>query len=84
MGDYDFRDEVNVEVLGHLFEKSVAELEKLRAGGLFALLGEGPAETAPAAMQKSAERKRFGTYYTPRVHRVDRPGDRRAGRPRAF
>jgi hypothetical protein len=66
VGDYDFRDEINVEVLGHLFEKSVAELEKLRAGGLFALRAEGSRETAAVAMQKSAERKRFGTYYTPR------------------
>ena len=96
VGDYDFRDEVNVEVLGHLFEKSVAEIEKLRSGGLYGLvgdasqpvsplpLGEGQGvraerspedsphpsplprgEGTPSAMQKSAERKRFGTYYTP-------------------
>jgi len=59
---YDFRDEVNVDVLGHLFEKSVAELEKIRLGGLFALESNG----APApAMRKSAQRKRFGIYYTP-------------------
>ena len=31
---YDFRDEVNVEVLGHLFEKSVAEMERLRPSEL--------------------------------------------------
>jgi N-6 DNA Methylase len=36
-GDYDFSEEVNVEVLGHLFERSITELEKLRVGGLFAL-----------------------------------------------
>ena len=36
-GNYDFSEEVNVEVLGHLFERSVTELEKLRVGGLFAL-----------------------------------------------
>jgi hypothetical protein len=59
---YDFRDEVNVDVLGHLFEKSVAELEKIRVGGLFALEANG----APApSMRKSAQRKRFGIYYTP-------------------
>ncbi len=34
---YDFSEEVNVEVLGHLFERSITELEKLRVGGLFAL-----------------------------------------------
>ena len=65
IGRYDFRDEVNVDVLGHLFEKSVTELEKLRSGGLFAYIeGNGRAKPGPA-MPKSAERKRFGIYYTP-------------------
>ena len=59
---YDFRDEVNVDVLGHIFENSVAEIEKLRLVGLFGLAG---GETAAPAMPKSAQRKRFGTYYTP-------------------
>ena len=36
-GAYDFSEEVNVDVLGHLFERSITELEKLRVGGLFAL-----------------------------------------------
>ncbi|HUU95180.1 MAG TPA: DNA methyltransferase [Phycisphaerae bacterium] len=63
VGRYDFRDEVNVDVLGHLFEKSITELEKLRVGGLF---GNGNGETAPVpTMPKSAQRKRFGIYYTP-------------------
>jgi len=62
VGSYDFRDEVNVDVLGHLFEKSVAELEKIRVGGPFALKPNGP---AARGMRKSAERKRFGIYYTP-------------------
>lgn len=62
VGTYDFRDEVNVEVLGHIFEKSVAELEKMRIGGLLVPEATGP---PPSAMRKSAERKRFGIYYTP-------------------
>jgi hypothetical protein len=87
-GGYDFSEEVNVEVLGHLFERSITELEKLRVGGLFALMAG--AEDAQAAngtiplagrrkrsakpaggesplskMPKSAQRKRFGIYYTP-------------------
>ncbi len=62
---FDFRDEVNVEVLGHIFEKSIAELEKMRLFGLFSLAGNG-GSTSPPAMAKSAERKRLGTYYTPR------------------
>src|SRR5690606_27094090 len=68
-GAWDFRDEVNVDVLGHLFERSITELEKLRVGGLFALTGGAagePPNGAPApAMPRSAERKRFGIYYTP-------------------
>jgi|GEM_PF-274544 len=97
-GTFDFSEEVNVEVLGHLFERSITELEKLRVGGLFALKaniagtnGNGHAAanaakgkaakgkskpTKPAAdggaddsplskMPKSAQRKRFGIYYTP-------------------
>jgi hypothetical protein len=86
-GDFDFSEEVNVEVLGHLFERSITELEKLRVGGLLALKGaveeaNGIAKAAPARgkarkaaeleddsplskMPKSAQRKRFGIYYTP-------------------
>lgn len=90
-GGYDFSEEVNVEVLGHLFERSITELEKLRVGGLFALKaniegtptngngsakatkGKSKAAAAPKAddesplakMPKSAQRKRFGIYYTP-------------------
>ncbi len=62
IGKYDFKDEVNVDVLGNLFERSITELEKMRVAGIFA------AETTPGPspqMQKSAERKRFGIYYTP-------------------
>ncbi|MGE0480322.1 MAG: DNA methyltransferase [Phycisphaerae bacterium] len=87
-GNYDFSEEVNVEVLGQLFERSITELEKLRVGGLFALKagidgarGNGgprprPApggarrrapidDAPPSKMPKSAQRKRFGIYYTP-------------------
>ena len=91
-GAFDFSEEVNVEVLGHLFERSITELEKLRVGGLFALKANiagtnGSAATAPgkvrgrkskvskrrepdeepqaSKMPKSAQRKRFGIYYTP-------------------
>jgi hypothetical protein len=73
IGTYDFRDEVNVDVLGHLFEKSVTELEKIRTGGLVGNGASAPAVGSPSeagvsagpTMPKSAERKRFGIYYTP-------------------
>ena len=62
IGNYDFREEVNVDVLGHLFEKSVSDIERIRLGGFFAT--ETEARSQPK-MEKSAERKRFGIYYTP-------------------
>lgn len=90
-GRFDFSEEVNVEVLGHLFERSITELEKLRQGGLFALKAQldsqnengygsaaipvprrpraartaARARESPGRMPKSAQRKRFGIYYTP-------------------
>lgn len=89
-GQYDFSEEVNVEVLGHLFERSITELEKLRVGKLFALkttvdvrpgvdwsqpaksktkakaAAKAPPDDSPLSkMPKSAQRKKFGIYYTP-------------------
>ena len=61
IGEYDFAEDVNVDVLGHLFEKSVSEIEKLRLTGVF--FTDAAADVP--AMPKSAERKRFGIYYTP-------------------
>jgi hypothetical protein len=61
---YDFKEEVNVDVLGHIFEKSIGELELLRLNGLFDD-DEPVAADASGKMPKSAERKRFGVYYTP-------------------
>jgi hypothetical protein len=63
IGEYDFATTVNVDVLGHLFEKSIRDIEQIRvAGGLWESKGD---EAVPAKMEKSAERKRGGIYYTP-------------------
>ena len=68
VGEYDFRDEVNLEVLGHLFEKSITELEKLREGDyvtrMTTITGAPDVRSRPE-MPKSALRKRMGIYYTP-------------------
>ena len=58
-GNYDFSEEVNVEVLGHLFERSITELEKLRVGGLFALKAgvEGANGNGAAAAAKGKVRR---------------------------
>jgi len=63
IGEYDFATTVNVDVLGHLFEKSIDDIERIRVtGGLWESKGE---EGISPKMVKSAERKRGGIYYTP-------------------
>ena len=58
-GNYDFSEEVNVEVLGHLFERSITELEKLRVGGLFALMAGGEdAQAASGIIPLAGRRKK--------------------------
>lgn len=57
ISQYDFRDEINVDVLGHLFEQSITDLESLRAD---------PDRNGGRPPQKvSGRRKREGVYYTP-------------------
>jgi len=53
---YDFHHEVNVEVLGHLFEQSITDLEAMRAA---------PPPSGEAAAKSLGKRKREGIYYTP-------------------
>ncbi|WP_375417606.1 DNA methyltransferase, partial [uncultured Hymenobacter sp.] len=52
---YDFASELNVNILGHIFEQSLADLEAERAR----LLGQAP----PDARQ--GKRKQDGIFYTP-------------------
>ena len=61
VGEYDFAHEVNVDVLGHLFEKSINDIEKIRLTGIF----ESKEEKPRPRMTRSAERKKGGVYYTP-------------------
>jgi hypothetical protein len=62
IGGYDFADEVNLDVLGHLFERSITELEALKSHGIF---GDAEKTERYATMPQSAKRKQLGTYYTP-------------------
>ncbi len=57
LSTYDFRDEVNVDVLGHIFEQSVTDLEALRT--------EPGDDKKKNAGKKNGKRKREGIYYTP-------------------
>ena len=62
VGEFDFADEVNLDVLGHLFERSITELEKLKATGV---IGDAEKAEAFARMPQSVKRKQLGIYYTP-------------------
>ena len=55
IGRWDFRSEVPVTVLGHIFEQSITDLEKLRA------------ESRGEAPPKVSKRKREGVVYTPDI-----------------
>ncbi|MCA3458750.1 MAG: N-6 DNA methylase [Rhodobacter sp.] len=59
LGEYDFASEVSVTVLGHIFEQSIADVERLQAQ---ARGGEGEEEKATGT---SGRRKRDGVVYTP-------------------
>lgn len=60
---YDFREDVSVDVLGHIFEQSITDLEEIRAeamnGG-----GEGGGNDATPA-GKISRRRAEGIFYTP-------------------
>jgi hypothetical protein len=67
IADYDFDTEINVDVLGHLFEQSINDLELLRGTHQpEAQAREGDAPAEPPDQRKPGRRKREGVYYTPR------------------
>lgn len=53
LSGYDFRSEVSVTILGHIFEQSITDIEELRA------------ETRGDVAPKAGKRKREGVVYTP-------------------
>ncbi|MCA3446368.1 MAG: N-6 DNA methylase [Rhodobacter sp.] len=59
LGDYDFASEVSVTVLGHIFEQSIADVERLQAQAR----GEETAEERSTGT--TGRRKRDGVVYTP-------------------
>lgn len=59
LGGYDFASEVSVTVLGHIFEQSIADVERLQA------VARGEEEEPEKATGTSGRRKRDGVVYTP-------------------
>ncbi|WP_295456475.1 type IIL restriction-modification enzyme MmeI [uncultured Thiodictyon sp.] len=54
LADYDLESDLNVNILGHIFEQSIADLEAIRAE----IRGE-------VADKQGSRRKRNGIFYTP-------------------
>jgi type I restriction-modification system DNA methylase subunit len=55
---YDFREDVSVDVLGHIFEQSITDLEEMRARAV-------NGDSVPPAPVKASKRHAQGIYYTP-------------------
>ncbi|MGV8938360.1 MAG: Eco57I restriction-modification methylase domain-containing protein [Allorhizobium sp.] len=59
LGDYDFASEVSVTVLGHIFEQSIADVERLQAQA------RGDEVEQERVTGTTGRRKRDGVVYTP-------------------
>ncbi len=59
LGDYDFASEVSVTILGHVFEQSITDLERLQA------IARGEEVEAEKKTGTTGKRKRDGVVYTP-------------------
>ena len=66
LGAYDFGEDVSVDVLGHIFEQSISDLEKLRAEAA-TQVALGVREIAPSTgtQKVPSRRKKEGIFYTP-------------------
>jgi len=58
LSEYDYRSDLNVNILGHIFEQSIADLEKIKTS---IKKGEPPFFQE----EKNGKRKAFGIFYTP-------------------
>ncbi|MEQ8283444.1 MAG: N-6 DNA methylase [Parvibaculum sp.] len=59
LGGYDFASEVSVTVLGHIFEQSIADVERLQT------FARGEEQEPEKASGTTGRRKRDGVVYTP-------------------
>ena len=57
LSEYDFDTEVDVNILGHIFENSLTEIEEISQS-----ITKGETDNAP----KTSKRKKDGVFYTPR------------------
>jgi len=58
--NYDFNEELSVNILGHIFEQSISDIEQLK----IELIGQ-ETETDQLVEKKESKRKKDGIFYTP-------------------
>ena len=65
MSDYDFNSEVDVNILGHIFENSLNEIEEITQNLQGSLHPEG-LQDPQGVEKKVSKRKKDGVFYTPK------------------
>ncbi|MFA6923288.1 MAG: TaqI-like C-terminal specificity domain-containing protein [Bacteroidales bacterium] len=62
LSEYDFDSDLNVNILGHIFEQSLSDIEELQAK-----IGNGNklSEEEKTEVRKNGKRKKDGIFYTP-------------------
>jgi hypothetical protein len=67
LSEYDFHEEVSVDVLGHVFEQSITDLEELREQAEQSRTGAigGEPNQAKPGRKPASKRRTEGIFYTP-------------------
>ncbi len=67
LGDYSFDDELSVNILGHIFEQSISDIEQLKIDLLWQEMETDQLVDASSnsAWRKESKRKKDGIFYTP-------------------
>lgn len=69
LADYDFETDLNVNILGHIFEQSISDLEeiKMKLLNVYENTNNGDIITTPHDLfvEKKGRRKKEGIFYTP-------------------
>lgn len=69
LADYDFETDLNVNILGHIFEQSISDLEeiKMKLLNVYENTNNGDIITTPQDLfvEKKGRRKKEGIFYTP-------------------
>lgn len=66
LGEYDFAEDVSVDVLGHVFEQSISDLEQLRSeAGKEPESARTPTLPSTGTQKSPSRRKVEGIFYTP-------------------